>query len=164
MRRYHVTTFGCQMNEHDAERVRGLLESAGLGETHDAADADLLVFNTCTIREKADSRLQAHLMNARALKERDPSKAVVVGGCWSESMGDRLFEEYPFVDFAFGPGNVDRLGAFVDDAASSGRGCRSRWAATPSARTASFPPCAAASAPAAPPTCWPRPSAWQPTA
>jgi tRNA-2-methylthio-N6-dimethylallyladenosine synthase len=122
VRRYHVTTFGCQMNEHDAERIRGLLESAGLGEAHEPADADLLVFNTCTIREKADSRLQAHLMNARALKERDPSKAVVVGGCWSESMGDRLFDEYPFVDFAFGPGNVDRLGAFVDDATASGRG------------------------------------------
>ena len=116
MQRYHVTTFGCQMNEHDAERIRGLLESAGLGEATSAEDADLLVFNTCTIREKADSRLQAHLMNARALKERDPGKAVVVGGCWSESMGDRLFEEYPFVDFAFGPGNVGRLGDFVAEA------------------------------------------------
>ena len=56
MRRYHVTTFGCQMNAHDSERIKGLLESSGLGESATAEDADVVVFNTCTIREKADDR------------------------------------------------------------------------------------------------------------
>src|ERR671928_422629 len=112
-RRYHVQTFGCQMNVHDSERMKGLLESLGMGEAADPAEADLLVFNTCTIREKADDRFVAHLMEARAAKQRDPDKRIVVGGCWSESMKDELFERYPFVDLAFGPGNIHRLGDFI---------------------------------------------------
>jgi tRNA-2-methylthio-N6-dimethylallyladenosine synthase len=112
-RRYHVTTFGCQMNVHDSERIKGLLESLGLGEAAAPADADFLVFNTCTIREKADDRLVAHLMDAGAAKRRDPSKVIVVGGCWSESMKESLFEQFPFVDLAFGPGNIHRLGDFI---------------------------------------------------
>ena len=114
MKRYHVTTFGCQMNVHDSERIKGLLESVGLGEASEPADADFLVFNTCTIREKADDRLVAHLMDARAAKQRDPDKVIVVGGCWSESMKDELFEQFPFVDLAFGPGNIHRLGDFIE--------------------------------------------------
>src|SRR3954447_18716977 len=112
-RRYHVQTFGCQMNVHDSERMKGLLESLGLGEASDPAEADLLVFNTCTIREKADDRFVAHLMEARAAKQRDPDKRIVVGGCWSESMKDELFERYPFVDLAFGPGAIHTLEDFI---------------------------------------------------
>ena len=106
MRRYSVTTFGCQMNVHDSERMKGLLESLGLGEATTPEDADVLVFNTCTIREKADERFHSRLMDARAAKLRDPSKVIVVGGCWSESIKDELFELYPFVDLAYGPGNI----------------------------------------------------------
>src|SRR5437588_3573980 len=112
-RRYHVQTFGCQMNVHDSERMKGLLESLGMGEASDPADADLLVFNTCTIREKADDRFVAHLMEARAAKQRDPGKRIVVGGCWSESMKDELFDLYPFVDLAFGPGAIHKLGDYI---------------------------------------------------
>jgi tRNA-2-methylthio-N6-dimethylallyladenosine synthase len=122
MRRYHVTTFGCQMNVHDSERIKGLLESVGLGEAADADEADFLVFNTCTIREKADDRLVAHLMDARAAKQRDPDKVIVVGGCWSESMKDELFEQFPFVDLAFGPGNIHRLGDFIEAGGQIPRG------------------------------------------
>jgi tRNA-2-methylthio-N6-dimethylallyladenosine synthase len=110
---YSVTTFGCQMNVHDSERIKGLLESLGLGEAADPEAADFLVFNTCTIREKADDRLVAHLMDARAAKQRDPDKVIVVGGCWSESMKDELFDRYPFVDLAFGPGNIHKLGDYI---------------------------------------------------
>ena len=113
MRSYHVTTFGCQMNAHDSERIKGLLESLGLGEAPSQDEADVVVFNTCTIREKADDRFVTHLMQARAAKERHPERSIVVGGCWSESMKDELFERYPFVDLAFGPGNISRLGDFV---------------------------------------------------
>ena len=122
MRTYSVTTFGCQMNVHDSERIKGLLESLGLGEATDAAAADFLVFNTCTIREKADDRFVAHLMDARAAKRRDPSKVIVVGGCWSESMKDELFELYPFVDLAFGPGNISRLGDYIQAGGAVPRG------------------------------------------
>ena len=72
MRRYHVTTFGCQMNAHDSERIRGMLEELGLGEAGSSEEADVLVFNTCTIREKPDQRLAAHLGNATSSKGAEP--------------------------------------------------------------------------------------------
>ena len=77
MRRYHVTTFGCQMNAHDSERIKGMLESLGLGEATVPEDADVVVFNTCTIREKPDTRLAAYLGNAGAMKRTRPD--VVAG-------------------------------------------------------------------------------------
>ena len=109
MRRYHVTTFGCQMNAHDSERIKGMLEELGLGEAHGAEDADVLVFNTCTIREKPDTRLAAHLGNAKVLKERDPERVIAVGGCYAEAQRERIFTQYPFVDVAFGPGSIAHL-------------------------------------------------------
>ena len=105
MRSYHVTTFGCQMNAHDSERIKGMLEELGLGEARAQDEADVLVFNTCTIREKPDQRFAAHLAQARALKERDPEKVIAVGGCYAEAQRERLFELYPQVDVAFGPGS-----------------------------------------------------------
>src|SRR3954469_11654573 len=101
------------MNVHDSERIKGLLESLGMGEAQDQREADVLVFNTCTIREKADERFVAHLMEARAAKQRDPEKRIVVGGCWSESMKQELFALYPFVDLAFGPGAIHKLGDYI---------------------------------------------------
>src|SRR5213078_1104499 len=92
----HVTTFGCQMNAHDSERIKGLLESLGLGETHEQSAADVIVFNTCTIREKPDQRFAAHLAQAAALKQRDPEKVIAVGGCYAEAQRERIFELYPY--------------------------------------------------------------------
>jgi tRNA-2-methylthio-N6-dimethylallyladenosine synthase len=109
MRRYHVTTFGCQMNAHDSERIKGLLEELGLGEAPSQDEADVLVFNTCTIREKPDTRLAAHLGNARVLKEHDPERVIAVGGCYAEAQRERIFDLYPFVDVAFGPGSIPHL-------------------------------------------------------
>jgi tRNA-2-methylthio-N6-dimethylallyladenosine synthase len=113
MRRYHVTTFGCQMNAHDSERIKGMLEELGLGESTSQADADVIVFNTCTIREKPDQRFAAHLAQARALKEADPGKVIAVGGCYAEAQRERLFELYPYVDVAFGPGSIPHLGEWI---------------------------------------------------
>jgi len=113
VRRYHVTTFGCQMNAHDSERIKGMLEELGLGETAEQGEADVIVFNTCTIREKPDQRFAAHLAQARAVKERAPEKVIAVGGCYAEAQRDRLFELYPFVDVAFGPGSISHLGEWL---------------------------------------------------
>ena len=82
MKRYHLTTFGCQMNEHDSERMKGMLESLGYEEAAERDAADLILFNTCSIRESADSRFIAHLGEARRLKRESPEKVVGVGGCW----------------------------------------------------------------------------------
>ena len=109
MKRYHVTTFGCQMNAHDSERIKGMLEELGLGEAVSQADADVIVFNTCTIREKPDQRFAAHLGNAKMLKLADPEKVIAVGGCYAEAQRERLFDLYPFVDVAFGPGTIPHL-------------------------------------------------------
>ena len=113
MKRYHVTTFGCQMNAHDSERMKGMLESLGYAEAEARADADLILFNTCSIREKADERFVAHLGEARALKRRDPDRVIGVGGCWAQSVKDEVFRRFPFVDVAFGPGQVHKLAEFL---------------------------------------------------
>src|SRR5437763_13224890 len=94
---FHVTTFGCQMNAHDSERIRGMLEELGLGEAPSQAEADVIVFNTCTIREKPDQRFAAHLGNAKMLKVSDPEKVIAVGGCYAEAQRDRLFALSPSV-------------------------------------------------------------------
>jgi tRNA-2-methylthio-N6-dimethylallyladenosine synthase len=113
LKRYHVTTFGCQMNAHDSERIKGMLESLGLGEAVSQDEADVLVFNTCTIREKPDQRFAAHLAQAAALKQREPEKVIAVGGCYAEAQRERLFELYPYVDVAFGPGSIPHLADWI---------------------------------------------------
>jgi tRNA-2-methylthio-N6-dimethylallyladenosine synthase len=101
------------MNEHDSERMRGMLESLGYVEAPERDAADLILFNTCSIRESADSRFLAHLGQAKRLKSEDPSRVVGVGGCWAQSVKDEVFERFPFVDVAFGPGQIHRLAEFL---------------------------------------------------
>src|SRR5436190_3239683 len=113
MKRYHVTTFGCQMNEHDSERMKGMLESLGYAESPTRADADLILFNTCSIREKADERFVAHLGEAKRVKRERPDLVVGVGGCWAQSVKEEVFSRFPFVDVAFGPGQVHKLAEFL---------------------------------------------------
>src|SRR5580765_4454874 len=101
------------MNAHDSERIKGMLEELGLGEAVSQDEADVLVFNTCTIREKPDQRFAAHLGNARMLKLADPEKVIAVGGCYAEAQRERLFDLYPFVDVAFGPGTIPHLSEWL---------------------------------------------------
>ncbi len=101
------------MNAHDSERIKGMLESLGLGEATSPDTADVVVFNTCTVREKPDTRLAAHLGNAGARKRERPDLVVAVGGCYAEAQRERIFERYPFVDVAFGPGSIPHLGEWI---------------------------------------------------
>jgi tRNA-2-methylthio-N6-dimethylallyladenosine synthase len=101
------------MNEHDSERMKGMLESLGYSEVGTREAASLILFNTCSIREKADDRFVAHLQEARALKRRDPERTIGVGGCWAQSMKEQVFRQFPFVDVAFGPGQVHKLAEFL---------------------------------------------------
>src|SRR5215208_6748181 len=110
---FHVTTFGCQMNEHDSERMKGMLESLGYAEALQRDEADLILFNTCSIREAADSRFVAHLHQAKGVKRARPEVVIGVGGCWSPSVKDQVFRQFPFVDVAFGPGQVHKLAEFL---------------------------------------------------
>jgi tRNA-2-methylthio-N6-dimethylallyladenosine synthase len=113
MKRYHVTTFGCQMNEHDSERLKGLLDSLGYEEAAARSEADVILFNTCSIRESADNRFIAHLGEAKRLKSERPDRIVGVGGCWAQSVKEEVFARFPFVDVAFGPGQAHKLGEFL---------------------------------------------------
>jgi tRNA-2-methylthio-N6-dimethylallyladenosine synthase len=119
---YHVTTFGCQMNVHDSERMRGMLESLGYEEAPDREGADLILFNTCSIRESADNRFVAHLGEAKRLKSEDPERVVGVGGCWAQSVKDEVFQRFPFVDVAFGPGQIHKLAEFLNSDSLSAQG------------------------------------------
>ena len=121
-KRYHVTTFGCQMNVHDSERMKGMLESLGYEEAAERSGADLILFNTCSIREAADSRFIAHLGEAKRLKSEQPERVVGVGGCWAQSLKDEVFERFPFVDVAFGPGQIARLAEFLASDSLSAQG------------------------------------------
>jgi len=119
---YHVTTFGCQMNEHDSERMKGMLEALGYREADVRAQADLILFNTCSIREKADERFISHLGEARRAKLERPDVVVGVGGCWAQSVKDAVFERFPFVDVAFGPGQVHKLAEFLTSESLTAQG------------------------------------------
>jgi tRNA-2-methylthio-N6-dimethylallyladenosine synthase len=122
VKRYHVTTFGCQMNEHDSERMKGMLESLGYAEAEARGDADLILFNTCSIREKADERFVSHLGEARVVKQRRPETVIGVGGCWAQSVKDEVFRRFPYVDVAFGPGQVHKLAEFLTSDSLSAQG------------------------------------------
>ena len=101
------------MNAHDSERIKGMLEELGLGEASDPGEADVVVFNTCTIREKPDTKLAAYLGEATARKREDPDRVIAVGGCYAEAQRERIFELYPAVDVAFGPGSIAHLGEWL---------------------------------------------------
>jgi tRNA-2-methylthio-N6-dimethylallyladenosine synthase len=119
---FHVTTFGCQMNVHDSERMRGMLASLGYEEAPSRDLADLILFNTCSIRESADSRFIAHLGEAKRLKGEDPGRVVGVGGCWAQSVKEEVFERFPFVDVAFGPGQIHKLAEFLTSESLTAQG------------------------------------------
>jgi tRNA-2-methylthio-N6-dimethylallyladenosine synthase len=121
-KRYHVTTFGCQMNVHDSERMQGMLESLGYEQAESCDDADLILFNTCSIRESADNRFIARLGEAKRLKSEHPDRIVGVGGCWAQSVKDEVFQRFPFVDVAFGPGQIHKLAEFLNSDSLSAQG------------------------------------------
>jgi tRNA-2-methylthio-N6-dimethylallyladenosine synthase len=101
------------MNEHDSERMKGMLQALGYAEAQERAQADVILFNTCSIRETADRRFISHLGEAKRLKRERPERVIGVGGCWAQSVKEEVFERFPFVDVAFGPGQVHRLAEFL---------------------------------------------------
>ena len=119
-RRYAVRTYGCQMNEHDSERIAGLLEMDGLEQTESFDDADVIVLNTCCIRENADNKLYGQLGNLKKLKEERPELQIAVGGCLAQKDRDGIQERAPHVDVVFGTHNVGRATDLLSQARVSG--------------------------------------------
>ncbi len=119
-KKYLVQTFGCQMNEHDSERIAGLLESDGYAETTDQAEADVIVVNTCCIRENADNKLYGTLGNMKQLKAENPDLQIMVGGCLAQKDRDLIQQRAGHVDVVFGTHNVHRATQLLSDARANG--------------------------------------------
>ncbi len=118
--RFYVRTYGCQMNEHDSERIAGLLAAEGMEPTDDLAAADVVVLNTCCIRENADNKLYGHLGELKALKTERPELQIVVGGCLAQKDRELVRERAPHVDVVFGTHNLAHAPALLDRARLEG--------------------------------------------
>jgi len=121
MRTFRVSTFGCQMNKHDSERIAGLLLATGMEHAADDAAPDVVVFNTCCVRENADERLYGQVASVKALKLANPDVLIAVGGCVGQRDGAALVAQLPHVDVVFGTHNIARLPQLLDAAAETRR-------------------------------------------
>jgi len=119
-RTYVVRTFGCQMNEHDSERIAGLLEADGLAPARGVDDADVIVLNTCCIRENADNKLYGTLGHLKSLKERRPGVELVVAGCLAQKDQDLIRRRAPHVDVVLGTHNVHRAAELLRESRANG--------------------------------------------
>jgi len=119
-RTYAIRTFGCQMNEHDSERIAGVLEADGLLPAADPDAADVVVLNTCCIRENADNKLYGHLGHLRATKEARPGMQIAVAGCLAQKDRELIRERAPHVDVVFGTHNVGRVADLLHAATAGG--------------------------------------------
>lgn len=181
VRRYQVRTYGCQMNVHDSERISGLLEEAGYIPADSDDDADLVVFNTCAIRENADNKLYGNLSHLAPVKAARPGMQIAVGGCLAQKDKDAVLGRAPWVDVVFGTHNIGSLPVLLERARHNETaqveirdleafpprcrpnanplmpvGFRCRWAVTIPARSALFRRCAARRSIAGPAMCSPR--------
>jgi tRNA-2-methylthio-N6-dimethylallyladenosine synthase len=119
-RKYLIRTFGCQMNEHDSQRLAGLLEADGMEATDDVEQADVVLLNTCCIRENADNKLYGHLGHLRAEKDRRPDLQIAVAGCLAQKDGTAVRERAPHVDVVLGTHNVGRAAELLKEARHHG--------------------------------------------
>lgn len=116
VRTYQVRTYGCQMNVHDSERLSGLLEAAGYARAAEGADADIVVFNTCAVRENADNKLYGNLSHLAPRKAADPNMQIAVGGCLAQKDRDTVLKKAPWVDVVFGTHNIGSLPVLLERA------------------------------------------------
>lgn len=119
-RTYRVRTFGCQMNEHDSERIAGLLEADGYVLAPEGVDPDVVVLNTCCVRENADNKLYGTLGHLKSLKDENPEMRIVVGGCLAQKDREAIRERAPYVDVVFGTHNVHRAAELLAQSRVSG--------------------------------------------
>ena len=119
-RTYQVRTYGCQMNVHDSERLSGLLEHAGYRAAANGQDADVVVFNTCAVRENADNKLYGNLGMLAPKKTSNPNMQIAVGGCLAQKDRSEIIRRAPWVDVVFGTHNVGSLPALLERARHNG--------------------------------------------
>ena len=108
-RQYHITTFGCQMNKADSERMAGILEDMGFNWSEDPNEADLILYNTCTIRDNAEQKVYSYLGRQAKRKHQQPDLTLVVAGCVAQQEGEQLLRRVPELDLVMGPQHANRL-------------------------------------------------------
>ena len=113
--KYHIVTYGCQMNVHESEKIAGILQEMGYVSTDQKEDADIIVFNTCCIRENAENHAFGNIGALKKLKREKPNLLIVVGGCMTQEKGktDVLKKKFPFIDIMFGTLNLEQLGELI---------------------------------------------------
>jgi tRNA-2-methylthio-N6-dimethylallyladenosine synthase len=120
MKRLYIQTYGCQMNQYDSERIARLMGEQGYSATERAEEADLILLNTCSVRDKAEQKVYSMLGRWRELKENNPGLIIGVGGCVAQQEGKALLRRVPHLDLVFGTHNIHKLGAMVREAESPG--------------------------------------------
>ena len=120
-RRYLIETWGCQMNQHDTEKMSGILLDLGYAPASDEGEADLILLNTCSVRDKAESKVFDRLGRLRILKRSNPNLLIGVVGCVAQQAGEGIFRRAPYVDLVMGPRNLSKLGQLIDEAQREGR-------------------------------------------
>ena len=115
-RTYLVETYGCQMNVHDSERIAGLLDEAGYLPVPEGQQADIVVFNTCAVRENADNKLYGNLSFLAPIKKKNPAMQIAVGGCLAQKDQSIILKKAPYVDVVFGTHNVGSLPVLLERA------------------------------------------------
>ncbi|BFM38441.1 tRNA (N6-isopentenyl adenosine(37)-C2)-methylthiotransferase MiaB [Synechocystis sp. LKSZ1] len=113
-RRYHITTFGCQMNKADSERMAGILEGLGMAWSEDPNQADLILYNTCTIRDNAEQKVYSYLGRQAKRKQEKPDLTLIVAGCVAQQEGEQLLRRVPELDLVMGPQHANRLGDLLE--------------------------------------------------
>jgi len=118
-KKFKIITFGCQMNVHDSEKISGVLCNEGFSPSDDPGDSDLIIFNTCSIRQKAEQKFFSELGRIRRLKKKNPNLRIAVAGCIAQQQGKKIFRRAPYVDFVFGPQNIHLLNELIKTGVAS---------------------------------------------
>ena len=115
--KYFITTFGCQMNVHESEKLAGVLEARGILSCDKIEDADIILFNTCAIREGAQDRAVGNVGALKKMKKENPNKIIAICGCMTQQkqVSEKLYKTFPFVDIIFGTKNLDKFSDFIDE-------------------------------------------------
>ena len=120
-KKLYIKTFGCQMNEYDSDRMVDVLAAEGIEKTDSPEDADIILFNTCSVREKAQEKVFHDLGRVRLLKQAKPDLVIGVGGCVASQEGEAIVRRAPYVDLVFGPQTLHRLPQLIRERRASGR-------------------------------------------